>query len=447
METSNVYSEDEVIDLKHFLITMAKKWKALLALALIGGILGLGIQLIPKEDTTRSKEDTELIKEMEIALQRRTIYERERAYISDSYLMQVDANNLYVGEAQYYAYDCKDADYVAAGFNAITEDETLRQQLCQMLGIADEKELDYFVDVKTSKITEASVNGEMQVEVCKKLNVTISVAADTSERAEQVLTTLKDTVDQKAEQLRAVSRFTMEMMSEKLSAGVAQRVQDAQSEALTAFNDAYDECVSAESGFSDEEYELYEEYFINGDPSELPAELFPSNPLKLPVIVAVVAVFLGCVWYACQYLFSGRIKTDEDLQNGFGIRMLAFIDQKEPAKLPLDRWLDKLELSGYPASVTADYAAAMLGDKKTAVLYCEADAVSEGIAEEMAARNANLVCLNFAGEDLNSLTNLQSGDNAVLLLRLDEARKVQVQQELRVCAHKGVQVIGAILAR
>jgi len=445
MEASNICAEDEMtIDIRHLLIMVAKKWRTLLALVLIGGLLGFGLQLIPKEDTTRTEKDTQLVEKTETAAYWREVCEKRRNYISNSDMMRVNANNLHIGIAKYYVYNCEDADYVMAEFNAVMQDENLQEQLCQTLGITTEKDLSYFAYVTVNKIIETpvkvpnkanlfvSANGE----VPNKLDLSVSVAAETNERAKQALTIIQDALAQKAEQMSAAGKCTVEMMSKNLSVGISNRIKWAQVDELKNLNDAYDrydKCVTLENKFN------------NKNSSKKP--FVGGNPLKLPAILAVVALFIGCAWYGCAYIFSGRIMTRDDLQDFFRIRMLAFIDQKKPAKLALDRWLDRLELSGYPTSVTADYAAAMLEDGKPAVLYCQKDAVSEAIAKKMASRNANIVCMNFAGEDLDSLTNLKSGDCVVLLLRLNETKRVQLEQEVQVCAYKGVQIMGAILAR
>lgn len=445
MENQNLYAEQE-IDLKQLLIAIMKKWRILLALVLIGVVAGAAIQLLPKEEE-RSKEDEDLIKEYEIAAQQRTVYEKEREYIANSYLMQLNAKKLYTGKVQYYIYDCKDADYVNAEFSAIMQDKTLREQLCELLGNADESELDYFASVNLSKIMQTSVIGGTQTEKCTKLNLYIQVTASTEECAQQMLAALKDAVDKQAETLNASSTFTIVQVSENLTFGNSDAIQSAQNTKLSVFNSAYEACSNLESQFSDEEYELYEEYYIEGDPSELPVELFKSNPLKIPVILGIIAFFLGCVWYVCCYLLSSKGISFDDFQHVFGLRVLAFINKEPAPKNFIDRWLNKMELSGYPESVTADYAAAVLGNEKTVVLFNGKDELSESLAQELASKNSHVACFNAIGSNTDALSAVRSGGSVVLLLRLNECRRLQLQQELSIVAQVGAQTAGIILVR
>lgn len=438
------YDDEMTIDLVHFTVSILKKWKSLLILGLIGALLGGVLQWMPNaEEPERSREDAVLVEKMKVAAVSHDQYEELERYVKYSPFMRLDSQNVYSGSAEYYIPKCEDPDQIEASFHALFEDEVTRSALCGILGISNELDLDKMIWHQSRVKTDPKIVGDMQVELKEKLSINVGVYAATREQAQQALNLMCETVETLAEKVAPKQNFTLTQIANSVQAGVVSELRDAQNKLRAELNEAHKAYTTLEKEFSEEEYALYQEYALTGNTSELPMELFPSNPLKKPVILTVVFGFLGCAWYAAAYLLSSKVKTVDEITGITGKNVLGFTNNALPRKNRIDRWLDSLENRSFPQSVAAGYAAAAVAKLGNAVVvYDEEDQQLRELAREL-----GVPAMNMVSRDSNTLSSLGSDTQVVLLVKLGTTTKMQLQQEIAICRQYGIPVAGSILVK
>lgn len=443
MEPSEIqYKDDELtIDVKHLVISAMKKWRSLLAFVLLGALLGTLLPwLTPDGEKTRSREDAALVERMKVAAAARSQYEELRRYVENSPFMALDSQNVFTGETEYYIPKCEDPDRIAAGFGAVLKDEAVRSTLCEILGISDEMDLDKMLKSHADVKTDTKIVGDMQVELKEKLTLTVSVYAANRDQARQAL----DFLCQTLEGLPEVGRsFQLVQISRNVQAGVASSLRDAQNELRSELNEAHENYTDLEAAFNEAQYDLYETFVLTGKTNELPTELFPSNPLKMPVILAALFGFLAFGWYAAACVLSPKAETADQVTGIIGGSVLAFIDGSVPRKNPLDRWLDSLEMGSFPEPVSPAYAAAAAEKIGNAVAVC--DGKEEGLRELV--REMGIRSMDLLSRDPRTLENLREDDNVILLVKLGSTTKMQLQQETTLCRRYGIPLAGCILVK
>lgn len=439
------YDDEVTIDLVHFTVSILKKWKSLLLFALIGAIVGGLLHWLPaqQEETVRSREDAVLIEKMKVVATAHTQYGELERYIKYSPFMKLDSQNVFSGSAEYYIPKCEDPDQIAASFHALFEDEVTRSALCGILGISNELDLDKMIWHRSQVKTDLKIVGDMQVELKEKLSIDVGVYAASREQAQQALNLMCDALETLPEKVTPKQKFAMTQIRNNVQAGVVSELRDAQNKLRTELNEAHKAYTALEKEFSEEEYELYQEYVLTGNTSELPVELFPSNPLKKPVILAVVFGFFGCGWYAVAYLLSSEVKTVDEISGITGKNVLGIVHNAVPRKNRIDRWLDTLENRSFPQGVSTGYAAAAVAKLGNAVvLYDEKDQQLCELARELGAPAMDMI-----SRDATTISNIGPDTQVVFLVKIGSTTKMQLQRENTICRQYGIPVAGSILVK
>lgn len=437
------YTDDEVtIDLAHFVVSILKKWKSLVILVLIGALLGAIPQWLPKtEEPERSREDAALVEQMKVAANARSQYEELNRYVKYSPFMRLDSQNVYTARGEYYIPQCDDPDQLSAAFNALFADEAVRQKMCSILGIFNETDLNKMFWAYPSTITDNVIVGEMQVTVKEKMGLHVGLYAATKEQAQQALDFLCETVETLPKATPG-QHYELTQTSKTIQSGIASGLRSSQNEIRDELSAAHKNYTDLEKAFDEEQYDMYQEYILTGKSDELPVELFPSNPLKKPVIIAFVFGFLGCGWYAVAYLLSGKVKTSDEAASITGKNVLAFIDESAPRKNPIDRWLESLEMHSYPAPVSAAYAAAAVAKLGSTVVLRDEENAELKVAAQSLGTSMGLIA-----QDPQTLNSLNADTQAVLLVKLGTTTKMQLQRECALCRQYGIKVAGTVLVK
>lgn len=446
MESGDIQKfDDEItVDLGHFVISILKKWRSLVVLVLIGAMLGAGMQWMPQNGEPEwSREDAALVEQMKVAASARTQYGELERYVKYSPFMRLDSQNVYTGSSEYYVSKCDDPDQVAASFNALFTDETARNTLCSILGISNELDLDKMIQHTYMINTDTKIVGEMQVQLREKISLHVDVFAANKEQAQKALEFLCDNIEQLPVTVGDKQEIEMVKIAQTIQTGVASDLRNMQNELRNELNEAHKNYTLLEKDFTEEEYALYEEYVLTGKTSRLPAVLFPSNPLKKPVVLAFIFGFLGCAWYAVAYFLRSGIKTAEEVSFITRRNILAFINTSAPRKCGIDRWLDGLEAHSFPDPVPAAYAAAAIEKLgKAVVVYDETNADLRSAAQELGVASMGLV-----SRDPRTLSGIDRDTNVVLLVKLGTTTKMQIRRETVMCRQYGIPLAGSVLVK
>ncbi|MDO5400978.1 MAG: hypothetical protein Q4F17_08370 [Eubacteriales bacterium] len=466
METRETQYDDEItIDLAHMAACILKKWRSIILIALIGCLLGCLWQWVPQwldreganllsfregqEDKNLdklSREDAALLEKMELTAAHRKQYEKQKTYVESSPFMKLKSDHVFTGESVYYLSKCKDPDLMGAYLDAAFNDGAARLELCKILNITDEMDLDKMVRHWTDKKTDTLVIGENQldmVSVKEKMSLTVTVFGAERVRVQQALDFLDTMVLALEESLSENQSFTLTNVSKTVTEGAVPTLLAEQNAILNELNEAYKTYSTLEKELNEEEFAFYEENVVPGKTIAVTGALFPDNPLKKPVLVTVAFGFLAVAWYVVAYLMSGAVKTPDEAVQLTGRNVLALIDSGSPAKCAVDRRLDAMAARSFPAAVPAGYAGAAVDKlERAVVLYDTSDEHLKKTADAL-----GVAAMGLLGQDAKTLAALGRENQAVLLVRLNATTKVQLQREAALCRQYGIPLAGSILVK
>lgn len=444
METRD-FDDEVCINLGHLVVSLLKKWRSLLIWILIGGLLGGVWYGISPKNLVRSKEDAALIEQMKLAAMYRGQYEQQKDYVENSAFMKLNAGALYLGNAEYYISNCNDPEHLAVVFHSILTDEGIRSELCRILNISDETELEKMVDIRLNIHSETVVIGEVgleRIDIQEKGSLYVSAASENEDWTKEAIALLCSAVTETAEEQKAEQDFNIEQISQRIFFGRSQAFFDTQKAAFDKLEELKKAYYTIENGFSQAEYALYETYILSGKSEELPIVLFPSSPLKKPVLLAVVFAFLACAWYVVQYLLAPTVKTADEADCITRRTLLGFIDESAPAKCVIDRWLNDLETHCFPRAVTVEYAVEAIKKLGQAVVvYDEENAALDVLAKKLGNH------LGLLSQNAQTMRSIQPDTQAVLLIKLNETSKMQIARETALCRQYGITLAGTILVK
>ena len=235
METNTIWNPEEeetTIDLLHFAASMAKQWRKLIVWCLTGLLLGAALLFVPKaaaEEPQRSREDSALLEQMHIAVQARARYDELNAYVRNSQFMQLNGQTAFTGKVEFYIPSAADPDQIAASYGAQMDSETVRQTLCQLLGITDEIDLDKMYWHNTSMREETQIVEGTKVGIREKISLTAGFYAATKEQAQQAVEYLVQTIQTLPEAVSPRQDFTLIEISAGVQSGAAATAQSGQS--------------------------------------------------------------------------------------------------------------------------------------------------------------------------------------------------------------------------
>lgn len=471
MDTKDTWSteeEESTIDLMHFIISIAKQWRKLIVWCLVGALLGTALLFLPKakadgEEPKRSREDAALLEQMNNAAHARAQYDELNNYVRNSQFMQLNGQTAFTGKVEFYIPSAADPDQIAASYGAQMDSETVRQTLCQLLGITDETDLDKMYWHNTSVREETQILEGTKVGIREKISLTAGFYAATKEQAQQAVEYLVQTIQTLPEAVSPRQDFKLIEISAGVQSGAAATAQTGQSVSQPTagtqnnavdlqgtqrrvrdeLSAAYKTCTDLEKAFDEEQFAIYQEYVLTGKTEELPLVLMPSNPLKKPVLLTVVFCFVGCVWYAVAYLCSSKIKTADQLCQLTRRNVVAFVDHVQK-KNALDRWLNDLEKRQFPAAVSEAYVAAALQKMENpVVIYDQQNPELAAVVKAL----GTVPAMGLVSQDAKALEQVKKESQLLLLVKLNDATVEMIRQECSLYRQYDLNLAGTVLVR
>lgn len=442
------YDDEVTIDLAHLVISILKKWKVLLVMAVIGALLGGLWHWRSVEEAKGAAAPVEVTAEMEVAAVYRRQYETLLAYTETSPFMKLNSEAVAIGEGSYFLAVNENEEQIAASLASILRDEAVRASLCSILEIEDELDLDKMVYLDKTVSLESQKNGDSSTTIAEGMglmntdrrSLCFTVYAQSKEQAGQALEVLHDAVMA----LEKETELRVAQTTQNVRIGNAKSIRNDQNTLVEKMNSAFKNCTALESKFTEEQKALYGVYAKTGDISGYSAAAAVPSPLKKPLIAAVSAVLLACVWYAAAYLLSAEVKNADDVTHITGKRILAFLNEAAPQRNVIDRWLDNLEAGRFPTPVHTSYAVTAVAKLGQAVVVY--DETNEDL-KKLAGELAGVTCVGLIGQDSQTLNRLNRDTNVVFLVKLDISTKSQLQREVSMCHQYGIPVAGSILVK
>ncbi len=152
--------------------------------------------------------------------------------------------------------------------------------------------------------------------------------------------------------------------------------------------------------------------------------------LKWLMIGFVVGVFIMCIWFTARYMLSGTIKSEEEIEDRYGIKVIGYTKDEAHINVAV------VTLKGLIKNEKQLTILSSLGRD-----YCEkfASRFSENFAD---------IDLRIAGnieDDVEGVNELTSTDSVVLLEKTDISKIKDMNHELDIIREMGISVVGCIL--
>lgn len=488
----STYKHDSVeISIKDLFLTLMKKFLVMFIVgALIGGILG-GVKIIQRVKTNdvldagKKLSDSETDVQYELRVQNinraRTFVDmvsnlnlqinHQRAYISDSIYMQIDAENVYQTTAQItLSLSNNDVHGLDSILFAAYEREVKAGNYLDEYSAQIGTKPDYVKDLISFSssnpnssliVTDADYNtiGSMY----------ISVYGPSRDFCDTVVNLIIEKVNSIYEDLNStVATHTIAVVGIQQIVKVDNAIRDGQinqtgkidtlQKQIVSYNESLDK-VASDLGVSGKEalleyFEVHEEVVVDGIPTNT-SEINVSRwtmikpGIKHGIIGFAIGVFLVAVAYTLKYIFCGKFDTQSQFFTRFsGIRTIgimkplekrsryaAFIDKKTEDDSGLSSEnTNKLIKINYD-NLTRNY-------KKVLIT---------GTGSEKDARKA-LSSLGVSGDykpnmfsDPDVLRSVSEYDGVVLIEQRNSSAYRDVEHEIDLISNSGVSIIGAII--
>lgn len=348
MENNRLRTEEREINLLDLLEKILYAWRGVLVLAIIFAILLPVMQYVRADKAYKAALNTtaeEHLEELEIELSqvelekieyakesRRQILaqlEEKQQYMEDSVLMKLNPHHKPVVTMRYYI----DTRYVMNYTKDMPKDYT--NELMEAYvgyvkgGITQKLENQSDTSVKYMEELLSAGAGSNSV-------LTVSVIGEDQESAENLAAKVDEELRNYQSELEdKIGSHDFTQISSYFAYDSDQELADLQNQTKLSILDMNSRIVNLTAGFTEDMLTVWEGKTvreIEEDDDEMEDEIKvepvpPSISAKYIVLGFLVGAFLYCAWIACLYILNGRMKTTDELQEIYGLRVFGKLSQ------------------------------------------------------------------------------------------------------------------------
>ena len=154
------YDMDEMeIDLIDFLFYLLRRWKSLVAMILLGAVLGSAFYVVKTTKSSNAavevyQPDADTEANMKLAAQYRKLYDQQMDYNEHSIVMQMDPNQVYEGTLTYYLAAGEQTRLLGQLYTNVINDENVIAELKKAAGLTcDDQYVKELISCSTSQDT------------------------------------------------------------------------------------------------------------------------------------------------------------------------------------------------------------------------------------------------------------------------------------------------------
>ena len=462
MEEYRNYEYEEEIDLKQLLVYVFRKWRTMLAAAVILGLL-LGGAKIAKGflDLQDPEKVEESIKEAELAQEN---YDTAKAQLTNQmaeYNRQIEDYQKYQDNSLYMKIDPYAVYKESVTYVVTTDYQILPNMTYQSLNWMGPV-LSAYTSVATSVTLndlppegQAGLSEEWDADSLDKLikvetntndgKLTITASAESETRAKAILQAVREKVEANQENIaKAAGEHRLSVIAEKSMITVDQSIindREARLRNITALREAADKAVDKYNKLSEPK------------DTSLSVSNAVKGGIKFAIIGGIAGVFLCCFLYTIQYLMNGKLNDPGILKERYQTRIIAVLPGKKKNE-PVDRLLDLIE--GTDTSLQSGekqlhVAAESLGGKysgKNIAVAGTADTELKSMAVETLKKTEGLTVVD-AGDiltDPEAVRKIRFADAVILMESKNVSAMADVAREIELLKTMGVRLEGFILS-
>lgn len=451
---------EQEIDLKDLMFAVFHKWRGIILVAVILGVLlggyKLGIGLMNK-GTDESVQDTEetYAENQDIYERTRSLYELEiedlkekikaqETYLTNSILMRISPYSKYTASAEVFVKT--DVPDNKGGIQLLQSDsadgiikayEGIVKSADGLDGIAGNKTDNQYI----RELIETDVDYEGNA-------LTISVAYKDEAGAVEILDALLDNLESKTFEIQEkLEKHELIVMNRVVGVTADQDLARLQQSNTDSF-------VSLQKNLTDKENSL-KELDEPSRPSTLSAVSSLKSGIKYGVLGGVLGAFLSIFCICVVFLMSDRLNSEKELKNRFGLRILGVFSQIPPKRAfaSVDGWINRMEGKRlrHPAEVYEIMAVNvrnyMQAGKKILILGSASNEKMSEIAEQLKKRVDGIEIQ--VGQDMEhyaeTLSILPEAGQIILVEERGRAKFEEIQSQVEVIRSLDKEIMGCIV--
>lgn len=433
-----IRNEKEEIDLVQMIQYVLQKWKILLLAGVVGLLVGGALGAMKTEKEPAQMDIDELnIDQIQQYASYHQFYEDEVARQAESIYMNMNPEAVYMANKNYYvAAQESDLNRISLAIGSILQKQEVYDRIWAETGLTCSQRC--LVELMSVWFTETEKKAiQLSDDNSNDGRIYISVSAPSEEIGEAILAVLDAQVQAVCAQIAQTAEggMTCEAMPQTGRTGYCGGVVSARQNGTNQLA-AYLETLSKiEKNLTDDDKAYYAQVYKG--------EWKPKNKmLKWAVLGGFAFFVLAGGWYVLAFLLDGSVKGTDELEERYGLHLLARVEPEGAAKKNL-RGLNKL-FAEKPLYNDAAYLSAALSAAGVSGLVLSGDLANAQIAQTMkAAAQAGgyKVCDRFA---VDAQAVADKTDGVVLFIQPWVTKKAQVLRELEICEFNGLPVLGFV---
>lgn len=431
-------NDEEEIDLVQMMRYILQKWKILLLAGVVGLLLGgaFGAMKTGKEPAQMDIDDLNIDQIQQYASYHR-FYEDEMTRQAESIYMNMDPEAVYMANKNYYvAAQESDLNRISLAIGSILQKQEVYDQVREKTGLTcSQRCLAELMSVWFTETEKKAI--QLSDDNSNDGRIYISISAPSEEIGEEILAVLDAQVQAVCAQIAQTAEDGMiyEAMTQTGRTGYNGGVVSARQNGADRLA-AYLETLSKiEKDLTDDDKAYYEQVYTD--------DWKPKNKmLKWAVLGGFAFFVLAGGWYVLMFLLDGSVKETDELEERYGLHLLARVEPEGAVKKNL-RGLDKL-FAEKPLYNDGAYLSAALSATGVSGLVLSGDLANAQIAQTMktaAQAGEYKVCDRFA---VDAQAVADKTDGVVLFIQPWVTKNAQVLRELEICEFNGLPVLGFV---
>lgn len=466
-ERYETYDEEMEIDLIDFLFYLLRRWKSLVAMILLGAVLGSAFYVVKTTKAANDvvedyQPDTDTEANMKLAAQYRRLYDQQIDYNEHSIIMQMDSNQVYEGTLTYYLAAGEQTELLGQLYTNVINDENVVAELKKAAGLTcDDQYVKELISCTTSKDTvnensslSGSVVNDIQVKVTGEQisNVVITYQIDylDKETCEKMTEVLQSAIESTTQEYQTIyGSYIFDELQMTVAVTVDQNCLNQQRISTTLVENYLTKFTNLENGFSDTEKTYYETAYLKAE-QEAEGVQISDGENRISVMDLIKWMMIGIfgfavlwgAYYFFKYLLDPSIKTLEEVKN----MQLPIIGQVENEIEHLNL-IERMERKKNGPYDTVEYLAATVESlPEENILLCVNSVVEEekqlGAALEQRAEKLHVIASIQSHADV--LEQIKYTDGVILCVKLGKTSRKELVRELEVCRLRKINVLGVV---
>lgn len=461
------YDMDEMeIDLIDFLFYLLRRWKSLVAMVVLGAVLGSAFYVVKTTKSSNAavedyQPDADTEANMKLAAQYRKLYNQQMDYNEHSIVMQMDPNQVYEGTLTYYLAAGEQTERLAQLFTDIVNDPTVLAELKEAADLDCEDQ--YVKELVSSTMSQkemgdsgltANVVNNLQVtapvDSMSNTVITYQVVYLNQETCEKMIAVVQDAVVSVAQRYVDIyGEYEFEQLQSVVAVIADEKYLEAQKYSIGLMDNYLTKLTTLENAFSDADKAYYKTVYLSNNSSLNVQNQMVQKNISLKImckwlLVGIIAFMF--IWGALQlakYLTNSDIKTLDEVKK-MKLPVIGYVRNKK-AHMSI---LDRMEQKKNGISDSIDYIAATINVfPEQQILLCVNlnDAWEKQVAGEVQEKTSNIIIANWIHEDITALENAKKSDGVILGINLRKTSISQLQRALDICKLHKIIVLGAIV--